>query len=385
MRRVAIVGLILFLLQGVLTPGQIREGVIPFELKAHVIVVKVKINDSNREFDFIFDTGGRMLLDKQLASELNLKRKGFMVKMDSLTAAGFRIEEVSCLTTFHFKQFDRLMGFRLHGMIGSDLLDRFKVTVDYKKKHVILSSDTRPLSKPSTGTAYLLKFRNHPVNNAPMVKIKLDQQFETEAMIDTGQPFALALPLRFLRQLNILSGKNWIKSKGIIYKWPMTKPDTNYLYRVRSLGIETLEIKNPLTFSSQHPPLLKVPLLGMDFFAQFIVTLNYPRDEVLLVPHGDMVFKTNDYSIGLSAKRRMATNGIMVRGIWSGSPADKAGIGVKDEIVKVNGKPITGENLFELIQLLLDDKVKSVRLTIKNDQGLRTVHLPKKNLLPQLR
>jgi len=40
---------------------------------------------------------------------------------------------------------------------------------------------------------------------------------ETEAMIDTGQPFALALPLEFLDRLNILAGKDWIKSKGIIY------------------------------------------------------------------------------------------------------------------------------------------------------------------------
>lgn len=383
MRRVAIVGLIVFLLLGVLAPGQIKEGVIPFELKTHIIVVKVKINDSNREFDFIVDTGGRMLVDRKIASELHLERKGFGVKMDSLTAAGFRIEEVSCSTGFDFEHLERLKGFPLHGMIGSDLLERFKVTFDYKKSHIILSSDTRPLSKPAPGTGYLLPLKNHPLNNSPMVKIKLNRHRETEAIIDTGQPFALALPLEFLHRLNILEGKDWIKSKGIIYKWPMTSPDTNYLYRVRSLGIETLEIKDPLTFTSIHPPPLNVPLLGMDFLAQFIVTINYPRDEILLVRRKEMVFKTNDYSIGLRARKKIATNGISVQGVWTGSPADEAGIRVRDEIVKVNGKPVTSDNLFELTQILADDKVKNIRLTLKNGQGLRTVHLQKKNLLPR--
>ena len=60
------------------------KGSIPFELKEHLIVIKVKINGSEKHYDLILDTGGLTFIDKEVAKELGLKTRGNMAKMETL-------------------------------------------------------------------------------------------------------------------------------------------------------------------------------------------------------------------------------------------------------------------------------------------------------------
>jgi len=52
------------------------KGIIPFELKEHLIVIKVKINGSQKHYNFLLDTGGLTFIDKKVAEELALKTRG---------------------------------------------------------------------------------------------------------------------------------------------------------------------------------------------------------------------------------------------------------------------------------------------------------------------
>ncbi len=61
-----------------------KEGIIPFALKDHIILVKGKINDGPEEYNFIVDTGGVTMLNDETAAKLQLKRRGMQVKMNSL-------------------------------------------------------------------------------------------------------------------------------------------------------------------------------------------------------------------------------------------------------------------------------------------------------------
>jgi C-terminal processing protease CtpA/Prc len=93
---------------------------------------------------------------------------------------------------------------------------------------------------------------------------------------------------------------------------------------------------------------------------------------------------TNEYSIGLYP--HLNDDGkIVVSGIWTASPADKAGIGPGDEIVALNGNPLASADLFELIAQLMNGDIKEVNLEIQNSQGRRVFHLKKEKLLPELK
>jgi hypothetical protein len=57
------------------TPVFERDSiVIPIDLKGHKIYVKAKINDSQKDYNFIFDTGALTAIDERLAKELNLEK-----------------------------------------------------------------------------------------------------------------------------------------------------------------------------------------------------------------------------------------------------------------------------------------------------------------------
>ena len=363
-------------------PAQ-KEGIIPFELKEHIIFVKGKINDHPEEYNFIVDTGGLTMLNDEIANKLQLKRRGMMIKMNSLNIGNYRIDSIFCVASPDFFKMFESMGVTIHGMIGSDLLDRFKVTLDYRQKTLVLSNDTDVTGDPQKG--FLFKFTNHPNIFAPMLKCKLNGRLEVEAMVDTGQPYPLVLPPDILNKLGLSDKKGWIKAKGYIYKWPFTTSRDNFLGRIDSLTIENLAAQNVLTFSAELPFMLAVPLLGRDFLAPYITIINYPRDEILFIPQpiAPASMPTNQYSIGLYP--HLDENGkIVILGVWTASPADQVGIAPGDEIVSLNGNPLTRANLLELLALLSNDGIKEVSLEIKNAQGRRVFNLKKEKLLPEL-
>lgn len=362
-----------------------KEGIIPFELKEHIIFVKGKINDQAEEYNFIVDTGGLTMLNDEIANKLQLKRLGNQVKMNSLAIGNYRIDSIFCVATpDFFRKFESSLGVTIHGLIGSDLLDRFKVTIDYRKKTLVLSNDTTITGNPQNG--FLFKFTNHPINFAPMLKCKLNGNLEVEAMVDTGQPYPLVLPPDILNKLGLSEKNGWIKAKGNIYQWPFTTSRDNYLGRVDSLVTGNLAARNVLAFSAELPFMLSIPLLGRDFLIPYITIINYPKDEILFIPQtkAPTSIPTNEYSIGLYP--HLDDNGkIVVRGIWTASPADKAGIAPGDEIVALNGTPLFSANLLELLTRLNDNGIKEISLEIKNAQGQRVFNLKKDKLLPDCR
>jgi predicted aspartyl protease len=365
-------------------PAQ-KESIISFELKEHVIFVKGKINGHPEEYNFMVDTGGITMLNDETANKLQLKRRGNQVKMNSLDIGNYRIDSIFCVADpDFFKRFESGIGVTIHGLIGSDLLDRFKVTLDYRQKTLVLSNDTAVTGDPQKG--FLFKFKNHPINSAPMLKCKLNGRLEVEAMVDTGQPFPLVLPPDILNKLELSEKKGWIKAKGNIYQWPFTTSRDNYLGRIDSLATGNLEVRNVLTFSAELPSMLSVPLLGRDFLVPYITIINYPKNEILFIPQpiSPASIPTNQYSIGLYP--HLDDNGkIVVRGVWTASPADQVGIAPGDEIVSLNGNPLTSANLLELLARLRNDDIKEVNLEIKNAQGRRVFNFKKEKLLPELK
>jgi len=358
-----------------------KEGIIPFELKEHVIFIKGKINDHPEEYNFIVDTGGVTMLDSATADKLQLKRNGMMVKMNSLDIGNYRIDSIFCVASpVFFKTFETKLGITIHGLIGSDLLDRFKVSLDYRRKTIVLSNDTSVTGDPQKG--FLLKFTHHPVNSAPVLKCKLNGNYEAEAMVDTGQPYPLVLPPDILNKLGILEKGGWIKAKGDIYHWPGTTSRDNYLGRIDSISLGSAEFQNLLAFSAELPSTLSMPLLGRDFLASYITIINYPKDEIRFIPQSGFPIPTNEFSTGLQF--HLNDGGmISVRGVWTGSPADKAGVAPGDEIVALNGKTLSGSNLIDLLHRLHDDGIREIEIEIKNAEGRRVLQLKKEKLLPE--
>ena len=345
---------------------------IPFNKLGHHILVKAKIDGSRNSYNFMVDTGGLTFIDKKIVKDLQLKQKGPMAKITSLGLSGYQIKNIFCFTTFDFNIF-RGAGTPIHGIIGSNLMERFKVTFDFRKCYVIFSTDTTSLS-PSDNSLYFA-FRNHPVNNAPIIKFKVNKKI-IEGMIDTGQPFPVVLPFEDLEQFKKSNDTDYIRSKGLMIKWPMTTPHCNYLTRLKSCEFGSLKINNVICIFGEIPSMFSMPLIGTDFLFQFKMIINYPKDEMLLIPNTDSHFEDNQFSVGLNLNLSK-NNEIFVEGIWENSPADKSNIQVGDQVITFNSRKAAPENLIELIEMLKDDHIKTILFEIKNKKGLKKIKLNK--------
>lgn len=359
-----------------------KEAVIPFELLDYVILVKCKINDSKEFYNFILDTGGVTVIDKTLADELKLKQLGPQAKINTFYLGEYAVEKVFVFTNFDLKQFKTSYGIDVSGIIGSDLLEDYIVTIDYEKQQLILSTDMEALAleKKSNQAGYFLKFTKHPINHAPMIKCKLNGNIEVEAMIDTGQPYLLVLPLKELERTGVLKQKNTLKAKGMIVKWPGTISPDNFLTRLKCFEADRLKINNIMTVFAELPAMLSVPLLGSDFLSRYLIKIDYLHEDILLVPKTGYQSLNHSFSAGLQLQEN-TENHLLVRGIWEKSPADLAGIQIEDRILEFNSKKVTPELHQKLWLLLNDAKLKSVKLLIETKKGPRKILLKKKNLI----
>ena len=350
-------------------------GKVPFLKKDHYILVTAKIDDSEKDYNFLIDTGGVTFVDKTVVQELGLKQRGPMAKITNLNLSGYQIENIFCFTTFDFSIF-RGAGVTIHGIIGSNLMERFKVTFDFQENYVLFSTDTTALIPPEN--SHYFTFRNHPVNNAPIIEFKVNQKI-LEGMIDTGQPFPVVIPFQDVEKFRTTDSTAFIRSKGLMIKWPNTNPQYNYLTRLQSCEFGNLKLNNVICIFGEIPPILSMPLIGTDFLFEFKMIINYPRDEMMLIPNPDSHFEDNLFSLGLNLNLS-ENDEIFVEGIWENSPADKANIQVGDHVISYNSINAAPENLIELIKMLKDDTVESIDFEIKNQSGERKVSL-KKSLL----
>jgi len=315
-------------------PSQAGTGV-PFETLRHLLIVKVAINGSEDEYDFAVDIGALTFVDKNVAGKLLLKQKGMMAKIDSLNVSGFMIHNVFCFTNFDFGRFE-VLGAPIHGLIGSNLMERYRMTFDFKSQYIAFSSDTT--SMEPADSAMFFTFRNHPVN-------------------------PLVLPLGDFEEYRDSLAMDFVKSRGLMEEWPMTKADHNYLARLESFELGSTSIDTVICLFGELPPPLSMPLIGNDFLSQFKIVINYPRDEILLIPYEDAKFKSNFLSAGL--RPDISEEGqVIVKGIWEGSPAERSGVKPGDIILSFNSVKATPTNLIELINILEDDAVRSVSIEI---------------------
>jgi len=348
------------------------ENTIPFEMLGHLITVKASINDSPGEYTFIVDTGGLTFVDLDVAKALELKQKGMMAKINTLDLSGFRIENVFCITAFDFSHFRRL-GMPIHGIIGSNLLERYTATIDFEAGGITLSSDTTAMAPP--GNALLMTFRNHPINNAPLVKLTVGSK-EIEGMIDTGQPYPIVLPLASFEEYREAEVIDFIRSNGLMEEWPNTTADFNYLARLRSMAVGGLKLEHVVCLFGELPAMLSMPLIGSDLLSQFRLVIDYPRDELMLIPYDDVQPMDNSFSIGLRFDVS-EENEVFVKGVWDGSPAAEAGIEIGDVIVSLDSKPVTRDNLIGLIDMMRDDDTESITLEVRRGEAAREVTLEK--------
>lgn len=172
--------------------------VLPFEYIGNEIVVNAKINDMP-EARFIVDTGAsQTVLDSRVAQSIGpLTATTFNVtsgakavslnytKIAKLKLGDVSVEDASALVK-DLSSFATAIGQRPAGLLGSNVLRRFYVSIDYQNKKLVLS-DPDAVVVPRGAKV----IQTSPVfgSSALVVKGKIDHRQEVNFLVDTGAAF----------------------------------------------------------------------------------------------------------------------------------------------------------------------------------------------------
>lgn len=371
---------------GEAVPNSHSESVVPFALEGHPILIKARLNNSQKEYVFIFDTGALTIIRQEVAIELNLakgieiegndsagKSKSInLVTLEKIRVGNMEVRDCAAGVT----DFSGIFAPKTAGILGSNFFRHFKVTIDYRKKELILSRDKKQTTVQTN--ASIIPFEaDMKMGFAPVIECMVDGKIEGTAIIDTGFPGIVSLPLAMTKKTNSFKAGNVIASKGSMTFGLFGGTDMDYGVRIDAFKVGDIKLKN--TPSSSNSLKAGHILLGNKFLENFLVTLNYPMKKMILTPYGTP-FETNIPTYGLAlAKERNKT---IVSGIWDNSSASTSGINLGDEVAEVNSMKVNTLSLMELGSIFSDKSINTLEIEYSNDKGIQKAILHKGVLLP---
>lgn len=369
------------------TVGVVSE--VPFEFIGQNILVKAKLNNSNKEYTLILDTGDpTFVLSQKVIDELgdpgvssegtstdaaNVSQKVKQIYLRSVQVGGVKVENcrVDVLDKNPFESY----GLKADGIIGRSFLKFLTIRIDYAQKIVTLSGKKENSLRPVRG--YKIRLREqlrHLTTDIKIGSTKLQS-----VIIDTGDggDEYLSLPMQSLEQLKQELNCPLISSIGPGVNGLFEHTQAKYS-RVSTVKWGSFKVKNlPVQFwDSPHA------CISNRFLSQFTVTIDYPKMLMYLLPDKNKPFATNIDSWGINIQKDESGK-VRVIGLWEGSPAEKAGLQVGDEITnfKVNGNDCLFE---ELGSYLGGEGDITFGFQVVNSSGKREVALKKAKLLPEI-
>jgi hypothetical protein len=188
--------------------------IIPFELVANHIFLKIKVGDS-RPLNFIFDTGDQVaIIDLPRARELGLQLAGELkvggAGPNSLTGAHVKDASFSIPGLDGFSQLVRIalplgamshqLGQDFDGIVGAEFIKQYVVEVDYQASVIRLhDKDAFEYSGKGQSIPLRLNFAGHPIIEGEVTP-EGQEPVKGKFVLDLGARGGLALTSPFVAE-----------------------------------------------------------------------------------------------------------------------------------------------------------------------------------------
>jgi hypothetical protein len=356
---------------------------LPFEYRNDHIIIKVKIG--NELYDYVFDTGGYNditdeiqnknqfpVLAKQIVGSANrLKSKVNIVKVDSFTIGDLVLKNIAALQ-MNFENVPSMCGIN-GALIGASIIKNFSWRIDFPQKKIIVTDDFSKLPSLPNTVRVPVSFNERLM---PYIEAKSDENTDMY-MFDLGSSSLFSITQKTANKyfqhkemIEIFGGA--IEGGNGAVKIPINIFKANTF----KIGDSAKYTNKPVVYTE----LSNENLIGNPIIKDFIVTLNFKDNELYLskIPHT----RTNDgwHSFGLNIEYK--SNKLVVTTIFSGLPAQKAGLNVGDEIVAFNQQPLTCSSFCDC-KLVIDNILQNssdITFSVKSNNTLKQIKLIKEKI-----
>ncbi len=362
---------------------------IPFEFQANLVIVPVKVNDSDT-LRFILDTGvsSIILTDPAVAKKLGMK----FVRSVKIAGAGEGEEIEAGIVIDNTIQIGDMIGYRqnlvvlqddhlklsefvgtpVHGIIGYEIFNRFTVTMDFSMNEIILENPEHYKYKPSKGERFPITIEDNKPYLSVMELMNDNHSTPLKVILDTGAGHALSLESSNIPLPNkVLKAQLGRGLNGII---------NGNLGRIPMLKVGKFEMKNLVasfpdsnSYRQRHTALTeRQGSIGCEFLRRFKVTFNYRDQYIVLKPINRRMkepFEHNMSGIELMA-RGEDYHEFMIDKIIQDSPADDAGLQEGDRVMFINNKASKDITISEIYKLFQRGEGKPLNLVVKRGNGI---------------
>ncbi|MBB2146244.1 peptide-binding protein [Pedobacter sp. LMG 31464] len=369
--------------------GGRKKNTLYFDFIKNLIIIPIYINGKG-PFNFILDTGVNPLVitDPILKDSLSImetrsvKINGFGGgdEIDAFLTNNIHVKvgdaSIESISTVIFKQdFFNLSGYvgkKVYGLIGYSFFNSFLVKINYVQKKIQFSVNNGKTK--IRGEKIPLEF----FDNKPYINIKVETPqtglINAKVIVDCGASHALSLEA-FNNSNFPVPSPNIYGNLGV----GLSGEISGYIGRVTNLEIGRFKFKDVLTnFPKYSEVVTKIRVkerngnLGSDILNRFHVIFDYKNANMYLEKNDNF---RNPFDHDMSGIEIYATDKPYTRYFISrleaGSPAEKAGFLVDDEITAINFKSINNYTLDDISGLFKSNDGQAVVIEIwRNDQTI---------------
>ncbi|RYC67624.1 MULTISPECIES: aspartyl protease family protein [Spirosoma] len=349
---------------------------IPFQLHSNLIIVPVRINESDT-LQFILDTGvsNTIVTDPsafkrqplRLARKIKLSGAGeggnltASVAIDnSLVLGGLRAAHHNIVMLDEdILKLSEYVGTPVHGIFGYEIFANFVVNIDFQRREIMLMSPKKYRYKKRKGDRYPIIIQDTKAYTDALSVYDGQKSMPLRVVLDTGAGHALLLDRSRSTAMMPLPEKS-IRAQlgrglnGVI---------NGSMGRIQKVKFGRYELDNILASFPDSTAfgmkLIDMPErqgnVGCELLRRFNVTFNYPDRYVVLKPIKRAMregFEHDMSGMELRAKGDRFRN-YYVDKVIEGSPADLAGLQEGDEVLFVNNnstKDLTISDIYKILQ-----------------------------------
>ena len=353
-----------------------------------VMVISAQLEDVKDSLNFILDTGsGGISLDSSTCAEFNIAtsetdttitgiggiKKVHFAFNKKLHLPGHTIEKLN----FHVTDYSLLTsvyGEKIDGVIGYSFFSRYIVKLDFDSLKMHVYSPGK-IKYPTGGTMLKPIFTALPIQ---YLQVKDKRKVGFNFYFDTGAGLCFLLSDQFANDSSIILPKRKpviTQAEGMGGKMQMRLTVVKEVklgpYRFRQ--VPTYLYKDDFNVTS-YPYI--GGLIGNEILRRFNMTINYPQREIHLLPNSHF---NETFEYGYTGFSIYYIEGkIMVEDIVPGSPAEKAGFMLGDEIISVDNN-FSGN--IQQYKNLLQEPDKKMKVIIRRNGALSELMLYTQNIL----
>ena len=316
------------------------------QLNGGVMLVQARFNNITDTFNFILDTGsGGISLDSTTAEKYKIPhmpsgryiygiagvRKVDFAPNNKLSFPGLTVDSLD----FYINDYDILTsvyGTRIDGIIGYSFFSRYIVKINFDSLRISVFHPG-PIRYPTRGDLLHPTLRGIPV--IPLT-VKDARTLHSNYYFDTGAGLCFLLSKKFKNDSAVLSKKRRplpVEVQGLGGKKQMQ------LTIVKEVQIGSYKFKRvPTYILDDEYNILSYPslggLIGNDILRRFNLIINYPQQEIHMIPNGHFYDLFDNSYTGMTMY--FLDGEVYVDDIIVGSPADKAGLKNGDVITAID-------------------------------------------------